>query len=90
MDNRKTGELIYKLILELGLDVTKDIAEFLYVAISGDTGSFKYSSTTPETMKIVADLMEKGIDHAELSRRIHETESLNTMLLKGHIMSEML
>lgn len=83
-----TGELIYKLILELGLDVTKEIAEFLYVAISGDTGSFKYSSTSPETMRIVADLMEKGIDHAELSRKIHETESLNSMLLKGHIMSE--
>ena len=87
-DSPATGELIYKLILELGLEITKDIAEFLYVAISGDTGSFKYSSTTPQTMRIVADLMEKGIDHAELSRRIHETESLNAMLLKGHIMSD--
>ena len=82
-----TGEIIYKLILELGGEITKEIAEFLYVAISGDTGSFKYSSTSSETMRVVADLMEKGIDHAELSRRIHETESLESVILKGHIMS---
>lgn len=87
-DASATGEIVYKLIVEMGLDITKKIAEFLYVAISGDTGSFKYSSTSPETMRIVAELMEKGIDHAELSRRIHETESLESVLLKGHIMSE--
>ena len=87
-DASATGEIIYKLIVEMGFEVAKKTAEFLYVAISGDTGSFKYSSTSPETMRIVADLMEKGIDHAELSRRIHETESLESVLLKGHIMSE--
>ncbi len=87
-DASATGEIVYKLIVEMGLEVTKKIAEFLYVAISGDTGSFKYSSTSPQTMRIVADLMEKGIDHAELSRRVHETESLESVLLKGHIMSE--
>ncbi len=86
-DASSTGELIYLLIKKLGVDVTKEIAEFLYISISGDTGSFKYSSTSPRTMRIVADLMEKGIDHAELSRRLHETEKIENVLLNGYVMS---
>lgn len=87
-DASSTGELVYFLLKEMKLEITKEIAEFLYVAISGDTGSFKYSSTSARTMRVAADLMEKGIDHAELSRRIHETEKIETVRLKGHIMSD--
>ena len=86
-DASSTGELIYLLIKKMGIELTKEIAEFLYISISGDTGSFKYSSTSPRTMRIVADLMETGIDHAELSRRLHETEKLENVLLNGYIMS---
>ncbi len=86
-DASSTGELIYILLKELKAEITKKIAEFLYISISGDTGSFKYSSTSPSTMRIVAELMECGIDHAELSRRLHETEKISAVLLKGHLMS---
>lgn len=82
-----TGELIYLLIKKMGVIVTKEIAEFLYISISGDTGSFKYSSTSPRTMRVVADLMETGIDHAELSRKLYETEKLENVLLNGYVMS---
>lgn len=87
-DASSAGELVYFLLREMGIEITKRIAEFLYVSISGDTGSFKYSCTSPSTMRVAADLMEKGIDHAELARRIHETEKLEAVRLKGHIMSE--
>ena len=87
-DASSTGELVFMLLKEMKLPITKEIAEFLYISISGDTGSFKYSCTSPKTMRIVADLMETGIDHAELSRRLHETEKIETVHLKGHIMSE--
>lgn len=87
-DASSTGELIFMLLKEMNLPVTKRIAEFLYISISGDTGSFKYSCASSRTMRIVADLMDTGIDHAELSRRLHETEKIETVLLKGHIMSQ--
>ena len=86
-DASSTGELVFLLLKELDIKLSKEIAEFLYVAISGDTGSFKYSCTTPRTMRIAAELMEQGIDHAELSRRIHESEKLEAVLLNGYIMS---
>ena len=87
-DASSTGELIFMLLKEIGLPLTKEIAEFLYISISGDTGSFKYSCASPKTMRIVAELMETGIDHAELSRRLHETEKMEVVLLRGHIMSQ--
>lgn len=69
-----TGELVFLLLKEMNITVTKEIAEFLYVSISGDTGSFKYSCASPRTMRIAADLMETGIDHAELARRLYEAK----------------
>lgn len=87
-DASSTGELVYLFLEEMGAKITKSIAECLYAAISGDTGSFKYSCTSPRTMRVAAALMEKGIDHAEISRRIHEQEKIETVRLKGHLMSE--
>lgn len=86
-DASSTGELVFMLLKKMDLPITKEIAEFLYISISGDTGSFKYSCASSKTMRTAADLMETGIDHAELSRRLHETEKIETVLLKGHIMS---
>ena len=48
-----TGEIIFRLLTEyMGLPVTKDIALCLYTAIITDTGGFRFSNTTPETMEI--------------------------------------
>lgn len=54
------GELIYELIGVLGATVTKEIASDLYAAIASDSGRFSYSNTTPKTMRIGADLIEKA------------------------------
>jgi phosphoesterase RecJ-like protein len=56
-----TGELVYDLIAghDPGL-IDAAIATALYVAVVTDTGSFRYSATTPRTHRIVADLLERG------------------------------
>lgn len=59
-----TAELIYALIGKEKL--TKEIAECLYLAIAHDTGVFQYSNATPKTFRIVADLLETGIDTAKI------------------------
>jgi phosphoesterase RecJ-like protein len=57
------GELIYELGLELGADFSRDVAFNLYAAIASDTGSFKYSNTTPASLSIAADLARRGGFH---------------------------
>jgi bifunctional oligoribonuclease and PAP phosphatase NrnA len=54
------GELIYELGLEMAVDFSRDIAFNLYAAIAADTGSFKYSNTTPASLAVAADLAVKG------------------------------
>ena len=56
------SEIVAVLIGDEWID--RDIAAALYTGIVTDTGVFRYSSTTPSTMRIAAMLMEKGIDHS--------------------------
>lgn len=62
-----TGEMIYELIgiLQTGIDI--DMAVCMYTALYTDCGSFKYSNTTPKTMRIAADLLELGVKPSEIS-----------------------
>ena len=67
-----TGEIIYKLLLEMGIPVNPDIATNIYTALSTDTGSFLFSNTTPETHRIASELMEQGADTDSLRENFFE------------------
>ena len=60
-DCSSTGEMVYELALAMDAKVSLDAAFCLYVAIMTDTGSFRYESTSPVTLRIAADLVEKGV-----------------------------
>ena len=59
-DASSAAELVFRLMDKSFLD--KTIASWIYLGIVHDTGVFKYSATSPETMRVVARLMEEGID----------------------------
>ena len=66
-----TGELIYDLACELDLEITPAIAQALYSAILTDTGSFRFSNTTPRCHAMSADLLAAGVDPEEMYVRIY-------------------
>ena len=84
-----TGEILYNLFTEMGVDITQPIARQLYAAISSDTGSFKYSNVRPETFNIAAELIKKDIDHAKIARKLFDTENLGVIKFKGYLMNNM-
>lgn len=84
-----TGEIIYRLIRMSGLDIDKEMAECLYVAISTDTGGFRYSNTTGIAMQVAADLINCGIDVSEISRRIFDVVSLSKVKLMGEAINSL-
>ena len=53
------GEIIYEILMDMGVEMTKEIAWRLYIAISTDTGCFRYSNTTVRTHRMAAELMER-------------------------------
>lgn len=66
-----TGELAYDLLLLAGEGLTRREAEGLYVAIATDTGSFRFSNTSPRAHRIAALLLEAGVKPEEMYRRLH-------------------
>lgn len=67
-----TGEIIYDLLESMGLSISADVAAAIYVAISTDTGSFKYENTTPRTHLLAARLMEAGAKPQHFSLQVFD------------------
>ncbi len=83
-----TGEIVYSVMKDLKISLDSEIAEALYVAISTDTGSFKYDNTTPLTHRVTASLLEHGISPGALSQKVFDERPLSFyMLLKEALAS---
>lgn len=84
-DASSAGEICCGLINKVGMDIDSEIAMCLYSAICADTGGFRYSNTTPKSMRIAADLLEYGVDSAKINRLLFDTEKYDVLRLKGEI-----
>ncbi|HBN09694.1 MAG TPA: hypothetical protein DD435_13925 [Cyanobacteria bacterium UBA8530] len=80
------GELVARLFEESGFDLSL-AAEALYVAISTDSGSFRYSSTTPDTHRIAARLLEAGVEPGRINSLIYDSMPLSTLCLHTRVLS---
>ena len=88
-----TGEIVYRLIRELGLPLPAASRDAIYVAVSTDTGSFQYAGTTAAVYEMAADLVREGLDVGGINALIYDNHPfrrvelmralLNTLELKG-------
>ena len=69
------SEIIYEVLRKLGVVITPEMAECLYLGVSTDTGCFRYSNVTSRTLRIAADLLDLGADSARINREVFETKS---------------
>lgn len=83
------AELIYKIIVELGIVLNKNIAECLYSSIITDTGSFKHSSTSATTHMIAAKLISTGINFSAIHRKLFENIKYQKLRLYGLVFNTM-
>lgn len=77
------GEMIYRLLKKMEINLDRDMATCLYVAIATDTGGFRYGNTTTVTHQITADLINNGVDVSYISQTVFETVSLPKVKLMG-------
>lgn len=78
-----TGELVYEMLSLADLEITKEIASYLYCAISSDTGSFQYASVNRRTYEILIALTDAGINATALCSMLYERNSLTRLKLKA-------
>ena len=76
-----TGEIVRELIAELGVALTPEIAEALYIALVTDTGRFQYANTTPKALRLAAELMEAGADVHRVFQSVYESVQLAKLKL---------
>jgi bifunctional oligoribonuclease and PAP phosphatase NrnA len=67
-----TAEIVYELAVLLGVRITPEMAEALYVGMVTDTGKFMYENTNARTHRIAAELIEAGVAIDETYRRLYE------------------
>src|ERR1051326_417801 len=71
-DASSTAEVLRDVFAELGVDVTPEIAETLYIALVTDTGRFQYANTTPKALRRAAELVEAGADVHRVFQGVYE------------------
>ena len=81
-----TGEMVFELVSALGLRVTPAVALNLFTAIHTDTGSFRYSNTTPRTFRIAAELAAAGADPALVSDRLYQQRAGDSLVQLGEVL----
>jgi bifunctional oligoribonuclease and PAP phosphatase NrnA len=71
-DASSTGEVLSDVLKELGVALTPEIAQALYIALVTDTGRFQYANTTPKALRLAADLVEAGADVHRVFQGVYE------------------
>ena len=82
-----TAALVLKLIDMLDVPLNRDIASAIYAGLVTDTGSFKFQSTTSETLRTAARLFDAGIPHSELARKLFDDEPFEALKVLGVALS---
>src|SRR6185437_8670755 len=87
-DASSTGEVLRDVFAELGVELTPELAEPLYIALVTDTGRFQYTNTTPKALRLAAELVEAGGHPRRLPgglrvRRVRETEAARARARPG-------
>jgi len=85
-----TSELVHELICEMNQKqfLNKPYAEALYVGIITDTGNFEYGSYSSRTFRIVADLLDSGIEKEKILNLIYNNFSSDRIRLQGYALNK--
>ena len=78
-----TGEQVYRILISLNVQFDSGIAMSLFTAIATDTGFFKFSNTTADTLYIAAKLIENGAEPSHISECLYDTKSLESLKILG-------
>jgi phosphoesterase RecJ-like protein len=76
-----TGEVLRDVLQQLGLELTPEIAEALYIALVTDTGRFQYANTTPKALRLAAELVDAGADVHSIFQQVYESVQFQKLKL---------
>lgn len=82
-----TGHLVTLCAKHAGVKITKHMATALYAAIATDTGWFRFASTTSDTYRVIAELVDSGASPSSIYGDLYERDTIGRVRLRGRILS---
>jgi phosphoesterase RecJ-like protein len=82
-----TGQIIWRMLPQLGCAVTPDVAQCLYVAVMTDTGRFSYGNTDEAVLRDAAAMLDAGADAFRAYGAVYESRSACYMRILGITLS---
>ncbi len=82
-------EVVFEVIKAMDRPIDYATSVCLYTGIVTDTGNLTYSNTTPECIRMVAEMYENGLNITEINRNIYRTVPFAKTRLQGHVLSNM-
>jgi phosphoesterase RecJ-like protein len=76
-----TCEIVYQLLLEMGVTINQPMARCLYTGILTDTGSFRFSNTNRSTFEICEELVKVGVNPHDVAKHVYGQYSLSRIKL---------
>lgn len=80
-DASSVGEILFYMFKKMGVRIDHDMAQGIYVAVSTDTGGFRYKNTNKNCFMISAELMDTGIDIQKISEWVFEKTNMKKLRL---------
>ena len=88
VDASCTAEIVYDLAGLLGVELTPEMANALYVALVTDTGKFMYENTDSRSHRMAAGLIEVGVEVNDVYRRLYEHAPIEKLKLLAHALEK--
>jgi phosphoesterase RecJ-like protein len=81
-----TAEIVTRLLQDLGVELDEQMATCLYVGVVTDTGRFQYSNSTPDTLRLAADLLSLGVNAPRIAQEVYESSPFGYLKLTGRVL----
>ena len=84
-DSAACAEIIWELLLDMGVEPDEKMAEAVYIGVATDTGCFRFANTTAHTFDVAADCLAAGAEVSGWNQKLFDTKSLPKLRLEGWI-----
>lgn len=83
------AEIVWDVLMEMGISADRPLAEAVYVGTSTDTGCFRFANTTAHTFAVAAQCAKAGARIYELNQELFETNTLGRLRIQGWIVEHL-
>jgi phosphoesterase RecJ-like protein len=80
------GEMIHRILGHLPVELDLPLATCIYCSILSDTGSFRYSNTSPEALRTASTMVARGVSPWDMARQVYESQPRERLMMLANVL----